>query len=180
MEKKLFIGLAVFLAAGFLLWSILLDSPQEAELEKISAQLDESTRKVQIARHAKSNLNRMRSRYQTEKQLLAREQDRFINKDELSKVATKLKSFAGSFNLKLMDFAPVLDTYFSDMNTGRIITLPINVALHGNYLQIGKFVEDWPQLPFYLIADEIEVKRVEANQNLLRADIKSKLYAWNE
>jgi len=180
MEKKIFIGLAAFLGAGLLLWSLLVDGPLDKELKKIDAQLEESTQKVQSARHAKSNLNRMRSRYQAEKLNLARQQDRFINKDDLSTVASELKTFAGGFNLKLMDFAPVLDTYFSDMNTGRIITLPINVALHGNYINAGKFVESWPKLPFYLIADEIEIKRVEENQNLLRADIKAKLYAWNE
>ncbi len=180
MEKKLLIGLSLVLAVGFISWSILVDNAQKSELEKFTAQLQESTKRVLSARHAKSNLDQMKTKYQTEKQNLAREQDRFISKDELFDVAKKLKSFAGDYNLKLMDFAPVLDSYFSDMNTGKIITLPINIALHGNYLDIGKFVEDWPELPFYLIADEIEFKRVKENQNLLRADIKVKLYAWNE
>jgi len=180
MEKKLFIILSSLLAAGFLSWSIFINSGQEADLAKLEKELQVSSRKVQSARHAKSNLDRMRTQYQKEKKNLAEEQDRFINKNELYDAAQQLKQFAAKYNLILMDFAPVLDTYFSDMTTGKIVTLPINIALHGNYLDIGRFIENWPELPFYLIADEIALKRVDEKENTLRVDIKSKLYAWNE
>lgn len=180
MEKRMLIILIIILILGYIGWSIFWDSKQEAKLREVTTELNTSTSKVQAARFAKLNLDQMQKKYAVEKENLSQKQSRFINKNEMSVVAKKLKIFAREYNLKLMDFAPVLDTYFSEMQTGKIVVLPINIALHGKYLDIGKFVEDWPQLPFYLIADEIELVRVVENQTMLRAEIKSKLYAWNE
>lgn len=180
MEKRILIILSAVLFVGFLSWKIFIDNNQARQLKKVNSSLELSLKKVQSARYAKLNLDLIQKRYQIEKKNLAKKQARFIKKDEMSDVASELRRFAERYKLKLMDFAPLLDTYFSEMKSGKIITLPINIAVHGNYLKIGKFIENWPQLPFYLIADEIELNRVEKNHNLLRADIRAKLYAWNE
>lgn len=180
MERKILIALIIFIVVGFLGWKIFIDMGQNTKLKEINSSLELSLRKVQSARYAKLNIDLMQKKYQIEKKNLAKKQARFIKKNDMSQVAKELRIFAEKYDLKLMDFAPLLDTYFSEMKSGRIVTLPINIAIHGRYLQIGKFIENWPQLPFYLIADEIEINRLEKNRNLLRAEIKAKLYAWNE
>lgn len=180
MERKILIALTIILFIGFLSWKIFIDSRQATELREVNSSLELSLKKVQSARYAKFNLNLIQKKYQIEKKNLVQKQARFIKKNEMSDVARELSAFAKKYKLKLMDFAPVLDTYFSEMESRKIVTLPINIAVHGRYMEIGKFVENWPQLPFYLIADEIELARVDEKHNLLRGDIKAKLYAWNE
>lgn len=180
MEKKIFIVLCCILIFGFLGWRIFIDQRQSEYLDKVNNELQEYIEKLSSARNAKMNLEQVRKTFEVEQKNLARAQGRFINKNDLSAVAQNLNKYADTHKIKLMDFAPVLDKYFSEISDAKIITLPINIAVHGRYLDIGKFIEKWSELPFYLIADEISIYRVGPNQNMLRAEIMAKLYAWNE
>ena len=180
MEKKIFIVLCSILIIGFLGWKIFIDQKQNAYLESLNNELQVNSEKLLAARNAKMNLEQVRKKFEAEQKNLAKAQGRFINKNDLSTVAQNLNKTAKSYDIKMMDFAPVLDKYFSDISSAKIIALPINIAFHGSYLSIGKYIENWSELPFYLIADEISIYRVNPNQNLIRAEIIAKLYTWNE
>jgi len=180
MGKKIFITLSLSLVLIIGGWILFINHSQGQRLAEVNLQLKIISTKVWNARKAKSSLDLMKTKYEEEQKNLIKEQTRFINKNNLSLVAEKLQIFAKKNNLKLMDFAPLLDSYFSEPKQKKIVTLPINIGINGRYLDIGRFLENLPTLPFYLVADEILLKRVSPKQNILRAEIKAKLYAWNE
>ena len=82
--------------------------------------------------------------------------------------------------MRLMDFSPAFDSYFSNSKYDRIIALPIELGVEGKYLDVGRFIENWDQLPFYLVADELSIERTEYDPRVLKAQVKSLLYTWNE
>ena len=104
----------------------------------------------------------------------------YRNKRELYAVKKRLKKVASNYKLVLLCFSPAIEAYFSSSPEDRIVKLPLEITVNGNYLDIGRFLENWHRLPFYLISEEIELKRVEENGNILGATITASLYTWNE
>ena len=99
---------------------------------------------------------------------------------QIRETAAELQRFAKTYNLKLMDFSPVLETYFAANPEDKIVSLPIEISVHGTYLDAGKFIENWHQLAFYLIPEEIKIERVDADENQLDVTVMASLYTWNE
>jgi len=180
LEKKVFIGITILIFLSYLGWSIMIDSTQQEKLRQVEEQLNDISLKLNRARNAQINLGKIQDKYNQDQKKLAQERTRFVSKNDLSIVTAKLKRFAAAYKLELMDFAPGLDSYFSANPNDKIISLPIDISVNGRYLDIGKFLENWHKLPFYLIAENISIERVEKDSNTLKATVSASLYTWNE
>ncbi len=180
MEKKIFLGLTIFIILGYFGWYILVDSVQQDELRQAETQLNAISVKLNKARSAQMNLKSIQKKYEEDQKKLIRERTRFLNKNELSVVTRKLKRFSTKFKIKLLDFSPGLDSYFGVSPEDKIVSLPIDIMVEGYYLNIGKFLEHWNDLPFYMIPNGVELKRAEPDGNILHATISASLYTWNE
>jgi len=176
MEKKVFIGLSIIIVSGLALWYLLIYQEQEKNVEQVVIHSEQNLEKLKSAQQAQINIRKIEEKFKAEQSNLNRERTRFIYKDELPKVTTELNDFANEYNLKLMDFTSSFEIYFQDPGEKKIISLPIIVTVHGRYIDIGKFIENWHNLSFYLIADQISIERIEENSNLLEAKITAKLY----
>ncbi len=180
MEKKIFLGLTIFIILGYFGWYLFVDSVQQRELQLAETELNTIAAKLNKARSAQMNLQSIQKKYEEDQKRLIRERTRFLNKNELSIVTKKLKFFSSKYKIKLLDFSPGLDSYFGVSPEEKIVSLPIDIMVEGYYLNIGKFLEHWKDLPFYMIPNGVELKRADPDDNMLHAIISASLYTWNE
>jgi len=161
------------------MWYYFIYIPQIDTLAKLETQLMDFNSKVHMAQTAKVNLVNMRNRYQTEQDRLQKEKSKFVRKQDLGKVTKALQELAKKYDLKLVDFSPGFRDYFEKQDE-KIIPLPLSVTLVGRYLSIGRFLEEWENLPFYLIPVSIILEKLDKNGYDIQAVIESKLYTWND
>lgn len=180
MERKIFIGLVILFVASFSLWYVMVNYANEKELEKVDQELVVINAKLNSARHAQIDYANIQEKFEEDQKRLQKERTRFVGKGELSDVTYRLKAFAQKYNLKLMDFAPELENYFAASPDDKIVALPIQIGVHGAYMDVGKFIENWHTLPFYLIPEEIKIERENDKSNVLIATVTAALYTWNE
>jgi len=180
LERKIFIVLISLLVLAYTGWYIIVDYSNTSKLKLVDRELAAITKKLNHARHAQNDYANIQKKYESDQKRLIQERTRFVGKDELSEVTRQLQKFAKDFNLKLMDFSPILETYFAANPEDKIISLPIEIAVHGGYLDAGLFVENWHKLSFYLIPEEIEIERIDPDDNQLDVMITASLYTWNE
>ena len=179
LKGKFTVVLSVFLLAVLSVWFIFFYYPKSVEINQIKSRIKEIQNELVSASRANVDLENVEKKLLNEKSKLEEVKARFVEKDELASVSKKLGDFAKDYNLKLTDFAPVFDDYFADTSKTVIKALPLAITVTGAYLDIGRFIENWENLPFYLEADEISVQRITPVSNNLEATISSKLYAWN-
>lgn len=180
MERKIFIGIVVVFVASFSLWYTMINYANETKLKKVEQELQVINAKLNHARHAQIDYANVQDKFEKDQERLQRERTRFVSKEELSDVTNQLKTFAQKYNLKLMDFSPELENYFAASPDDKIVALPIDIGVHGAYLDVGKFIENWHALPFYLIPEEIKIERENEKSNVLIASITAALYTWND
>lgn len=179
LKGKFTVVLSVFLLAVLSVWFIFFYYPKSVEINQIKSRIKEIQNELVSASRANVDLENVEKKLLNEKSKLEEVKARFVEKDELASVSKKLGDFAKDYNLKLTDFAPVFDDYFADTSKTVIKALPLAITVTGAYLDIGRFIENWENLPFYLEADEISVQRITPVSNNLEATISSKLYSWN-
>ncbi len=177
-KRRFFIKLMSVIVLGFM-WYYFIYIPQIDTLAKLETQLMDFNSKVHMAQSAKINLVNMRNRYQTEQDRLQKEKSKFVRKQDLGKVTKALQDLAKKYDLKLVDFSPGFRDYFEKQDE-KIIPLPLSITLVGRYLSIGKFLEEWENLPFYLIPVSIILEKSDENGYDIQAVIESKLYTWND
>jgi len=173
----LLIFLQIFTGIG---WYLGFYQPYHQKMALVQRQLDESLRKLSNANHAKIDLKNIEARLNREKQNLADIKSHFIYKTELARVTEDLRRRAEKFDLVLTDFAPVLDNYFVDTLHTEIKPLPLAITVTGKYLDIGRYIESWDQLPFYILPNEIKIEKLDEKSNDLQATVTGNLYAWNK
>ncbi len=177
-RKKFFLKLALVVSL-LIGWYIFVYMPQLNKLNTIDMKLLEVKNKVQIAQKAKTNLDNIKDKFSKEQNRLEKERSKFVKKEELGKVTKQLQRLARNYNLKLLDFSPNFQDYFKEKEE-QIIPLPISILVEGRYIQVGKFIEKWEQLPFYLIPESIVIQLKDEKATAVQAAITSNLYTWNE
>lgn len=179
LRKKFSYILSVLLLAVLVAWFMFLYYPKSSELNNVQLQIKEMRHNLASANKANFDIENMEKKLLDGNQRLEEVKARFVEKEDLTKVSKKLEGFARDYDLRLVDFAPVFEDYFVDTSKTVIKALPLAVTVRGNYLDIGRFVENWGKLPFYLEADGIALQRAKPTSNNLEATISSKLYSWN-
>jgi len=179
MEKRNLIVLFLILLIGLVGWYSFIYSAQQGELQVVTAQLNDFNLKVGQARRAQSDIKAVETRFQEESMQLENERARFIKKNELSKVTSQMESLARRHNLRLEDFSPSMENYFETNPDAKISALPVEITISGLFLDLGKFIEEWPQLPFYILPHSMTIEKKDVDGSLIKARIVTKLYTWN-
>lgn len=179
MSKKRFYTIFAIYVIALFTWYVFIYLPQVQALDDVNYKLSEVSQQVAMAQRAQINLKNIKARFQREKQELQKEKDRFIRKNDLGKVTHELRVLADKYDLKMTDFSPGFKDYF-DAQKNAIVPLSLSISFVGRYLQIGKFLESWDNLPFYLIPEEVTLQRLDKNGYDIQAIVEAKLYTWNE
>lgn len=179
LKGKFSIVLSVLLLAVLIVWSIFFYYPKSIKINQVKSRIKEVRNDLASASQATVDIENVEKKLLDEKRKLTAVKAKFVEKDGLASVSKKLGNFAKNYNLKLTDFAPVFDEYFNDTSKTMIKALPLAITVNGTYLDIGRFIENWENLPFYLEAKEVSIQRSAPVSNNLEATISSKLYAWN-
>lgn len=179
MSKKKFYTLLVAYVILFFAWYMFIYLPQVQKLEEVNVKLNEVSQQVSMARNAQINLNNIKKHFNKEQLRLQEEKAKFVKRDQLGKVTKELRNLAKKYNLKLVDFSPGLKDYFAATGEA-IVPLPLSITFVGRFISIGKFIEEWKSLPFYLIPEEMTMERLDKNGYDIQAVIEAKLYTWNE
>ncbi len=177
--KKLFFILATLFTASVVLWYVFLYRPNSQRIQVLDSQLKQTFAQLKSANHAKVDMKNIELRLEKEKKNLENLKKRFVDKNNLTEVTITMKHFASRYGLELVDFAPVLENYFSQNPKSRVLPLPLAITIKGDYIQMGRFIEDWQKLPFFIIPEEIVVEKPDENKNDLQAVVTGKLYCWN-
>ena len=138
-----------------------------------------SNKKFDNAKHALSELEKIEVDLLKQNEELKKINDRFIKKDQLSTITVKIRNITRDSNLKLLDFTPLFKIYFADTTSAPVKALPFSITVKGKFLDIGRFVENWKNLDFYMKPEEIVVDKLLSNSNELEANITGRLYAWS-
>jgi Tfp pilus assembly protein PilO len=178
-KGKFSIVLSVLLVTVLIVWFTFFYYPKSIEINRVKSQIKEMRNNLASASQANVDIENIEKKLLNEKNKLEAVKARFVEKDDLASVSRELGNFAKKYNLRLTDFAPVFDEYYSDTTNTTVKALPLAITVKGTYLNIGRFIEDWGNLPFYLEANEISMQRFKPKSNDLEAVISSKLYAWN-
>ncbi len=178
--QRVFIILFLLLISSIIYWYIFLYYPLTLDLEKAQHELKRLNSQIRNAKRAEKDLQIIEQKLREAENNLRMTKSRFVTQKDLSYVTKVLRKKAQDFDLKIADFIPVLDDYFEDKNNNHINSLPIIIKLRGRYLNIGKFIEKWPDLDFYLIAREISIEKEDSNSNELIATITADLFIYKD
>ncbi|HGY55829.1 MAG TPA: hypothetical protein ENK44_09015 [Caldithrix abyssi] len=179
MEKKIFTILLAVLLIISLSWYLFIYSRQKATLEDIESNLRVVAHKLKNAQQAQQNMKLIEENLKKKQENLTNERNRFISESDLPEVTEKLKSFAREYNLELTDFSSSFESLLESEKKTKIAPLALSLTVKGKYLDIGRFLEHWPTLPFYLIPERFNIKRAGEDTNILDATISATLYIWN-
>jgi len=179
LRKRFSYILSAVLLAVLVGWFIFFYYPESIEINKIELRIKAMHKELASANQANVDLENIENKLLKERKRLEEVRSKFVEKDDLTSVSKKMEDFAKKNNLRMIDFAPVFEDYFADTSKTVIKELPLAITVRGRYLDIGRFVENWENLPFYLRAEEISIQRFTDSSNDLKATISSKLYSWN-
>lgn len=179
LRKKFSYILSVLLIAILVMWFIFFYYPKSIEIDKIKFQIREMRNDLASASQANVDIEKIENRLLEEQKAFEEARSRFVERDDLAKVSRKIDEFARGYNLRMTDFAPVFEDYFADTSKNVIKVLPLAITVRGKYMDIGKFIENWGSLPFYLEPKGILIERFTQTSNDLKATISSQLYSWN-
>jgi Tfp pilus assembly protein PilO len=179
LRKRFSYILSIVLFAVLVVWFVFLYYPKSIEIQKTKLKIKEMRHELASASQANVDIQNIENRLLEEGKSLEEVRSKFVEKDDLASVSRKIEDFARKYDLRLIDFAPVFEDYFADTSKTIIKALPLAITVRGRYLDVGKFIENWEQLPFYLEPKGIVIQRLAANSNDLKATITSELYSWN-
>lgn len=161
-------------------WYIFIYQPLKLDISQKQRQLSELNVKINSARRASADLTHIEQRLKQARAELDALKERIVYRRDISEVTKKLSALAVKYNVEITDFSPALDSYFEEKGNEKIKPLPIALTVVGRYLEIGRFVEHFDDLDFFLVPREIVIEKTEAESNDLMATVTSTLYTWNE
>ena len=178
LNRNIFIGIILCCALIISGFFVFIYNPKEEEQENIKQALLDTENKFNAAKRAVNDLNKIKLTLAEQQENLNSVKRRFIRNEELSSITVKIRNFTRSNNLKLVDFTPLFKNYFADTSTAEVKALPFSITVEGRFLDIGRFVEGWENLDFYMVPDEITARTSLSRSNLLEATVTGNLYAW--
>jgi len=150
-------------------------------MKAVEDRVNLTSAKLNSAKKAQLDLSSIQKRLTEEQFELENVKKRFLKKNELEKATAQTDALAKQFNLKLKEFSPVLESYLASSGQNKKIQgYPLVITVEGRYVNIGKFIDNWENLPFYMTPYELKIKRVEEGRNELQAMISGTLYAFNQ
>ena len=178
LNRTIFFSLLFLSALISSAFYFFLYSPKAEEQLELNDQLEETMQKFNKAKLALGDLKNAEKIMDKQKIELERINGKIIESDQLSKITIKIRNFTHDYNLKLIDFTPIFEQYFSDTTNNPIKALPFSVTVKGKFLDLGRYLENWENRDFFMIPDEIFVKELNSRTNQLEAKITGSLYAW--
>lgn len=161
-------------------WYFVFYHPIQQEENQVKARIETIAEKLKNAQFAQRDLKAIDQRFAKSKAELEEIKGHIVDRDNLGQVMERLQQASEKFDLEFEDFSPVLESYFQATGNERIKPIPIVVTVKGRYLNIGKFIEYWQKLDFYLKEQEIIIEKLNPKSNDLTANVTCILYTWNK
>jgi Tfp pilus assembly protein PilO len=165
---------------GTVLWYVFIYIPLSGEIKTSKILLAGLNQKLRSVRQAESQLKNVEDRLMNAKMDLDVVKAHFVHRKNLADIIKKIRRVSENFNLYVTDFSPVIDSFLENKEDGIIKILPVAVTIKGRYLQIGKFLENFDNLDFYLTPQKITIEKLNLASNELTATITCNLYTWND
>ncbi len=176
--KNIFVILALMIVLGIGGTIMFILNPKSDQINRLQSKLDITTSKFENATHAKNEVAHVREKLQQTNDQLANIRAHFIRRENLRDVTDALKVQTRKYNLSFDEFTPIFKAYLQDKSKGPMKALPFSISITGNYFKIGKFLDSWKAMPFFIFPDEIYLTKMEKRSDRLKANISGRLYAW--
>ncbi|MFQ6612726.1 MAG: type 4a pilus biogenesis protein PilO [Fidelibacterota bacterium] len=152
-NKTIFLGLIalIILAAGWWGWySVYVIgneiSEKEAQLEKLDGKFEEIAQITESYDVIKERFDKIESDFDTLRNVVS-------NRDSFVTVLEEIRRIAETQNVKVITLSPLLDDTFPAIKTNLNFTekhierYPIQMRIMGDYLTLGKFLEEVTAIP---------------------------------
>ncbi len=155
-------------------------NPSGEELAEVEKELSVNTGRFNNASHANRDIANVKMKYEEGLESLKKIERRFIYRKELADITARLQHHARKFDLELIDFTPIFRVYFADTSSSPVKRLPFTLTVSGSYLDIGRFIESWPDMAFFITPGQLYLGKTGKKSNRIEADITGLLYAWGD
>ncbi|MGD9898154.1 MAG: type 4a pilus biogenesis protein PilO [Calditrichaceae bacterium] len=179
MAKKLFFILIILQIFIFGIGYFILDPVLNKKIKNTESELAALVSKLKSAKTAQAEMSKIKNLLQIEQGQLEKIKLKYVKKTELAKVTEKLNVLARQNNIVITDFSPVLNNYFDQAGNSKINPMPFLLEIKGGYLDTGKFLENFENLPFYLVPGELEMEKSNQSDGTIVSKVSVKLYTWN-
>ena len=78
------------------------------------------------------------------------------------------------------DYNPESDTFVKDGGKDKYFVCDVNMEVISNYVNLGKFIQDIYQYPYYVRINEIDIKPYQKDKKVLISNIGLRLYAHTQ
>jgi Tfp pilus assembly protein PilO len=178
--QRIFLGLMMALLFFSTIWFVFIFQPVKNELNRYDLEVSQLKQDLFRARKVQISLSDLNKQLANSQQELADIKQKFIHRNELSKVAGILHEEAPQYNIKINEFSPQLDSYFENSNQAALKPISIVVNLEGSYKNIGRFLESMDRLNFFFIPQDIVLEKISPNSETISATVVNEIYMWNE
>ncbi len=178
--QRVFLILTLLLITGSVCGYLFLYKPITIDLESKKTEYLDLNSRLKNAQQAKVSMQGITTRLQQAEDRLKETKSHFIRRTQLSEVTTALTRLAKKHNVRVKDFSPVLDTYFDDNGPQQIRPLTTFIIVTGSFLNVGRFIENWSDLEFYMVPDKVIFEKLDPASNDLTVTITTRLFTWNE
>lgn len=177
MAKRIFIILLMIWLILISGWYLFIYAPDELQLWQAENEMCNVLTKIEQAVEAGKKIEQVQAVSNNNKIILSNLRNRIVDRSKISKVTTKMRRLADNHNLKLTNFSPLTHDFISSPgDSADVIPAIVLISVQGAYLNIGRYIESWEKLPFYIIAEEVSIETLNKN---LKAQIRAKLFTWN-
>ncbi|NOX38453.1 MAG: hypothetical protein GXO78_13045 [Calditrichaeota bacterium] len=179
-QKKQIRWLLGILVVGLISFSLLyLLGYQSAVLER--EELIHQIQKVEGERdyfiQHQGSLEQIQQQVDSLSRVLKAVERRFLTVREFPRVLRETAALATPLGLQIFSADPDIESFEAIVeDTARVKPLYMMWRLRGSYLQIGKFLQAWENLPFYQMPVAVEIQRLEKKPRVLEARIRSRVF----
>ncbi len=170
------VGFTLIIISGILFYY----NPATEKLAEVEKELKVNTSRFNNASHANRDITNVKLKYEERQESLRKIEKRFIYRKELGNITEKLQGHAQRYGLRLIDFTPIFRVYFADTSSSPVKRLPFTLTVSGSYLDIGRFLESWPDMEFFITSGQLYLGKTGKKSNRIEADITGLLYAWGD
>jgi Tfp pilus assembly protein PilO len=178
--QRIFLGLLMALLFFSTIWFVFIYQPAKNELNRYDLEVSQLKQDLFRARKVQISLTELNKQLKNSQQELADIKQKFIHRNELSRVVDVLHEEAPQYNIKIKEFSPQIDSYFKNSNQSALKPISIVVTLEGSYKNIGRFLESMDKLNFFFIPQDIVLEKISPNAETIAATIVNGIYMWNE
>ncbi len=176
---RLFFLLLIVMATGSFTWYLFYYQPVSYASHEMLETLISYHDKVSRVGKMLENVEELETTLSDEQEAIEGLRNKILPSGELNTVAGHLSAHAVANQVILVDLNSDLNNFASAASDESIQGMLVQFELRGKYIQIGGFMQDLDELPFYLRPTRVLLSKLKSGSEL-KAEVDARIYSWND